>query len=307
MGNNYSLVSINSNEEIIPHLTQYSNHNDSYLLSPNYFLLTGRKGLLAMVNGRNSIIFSDHPNLSNETIIFPPVNSEQASMLNTLLSCNSFPIKKKIRIIRCGQPESQLINSHVDEKFKLKNVGEYLLDWKYPSVWISVKNVISKKGKKFRDLRYNINRIDTSEIQFYEFNANQHLDDARDLVNKWSRRNVSSLFNEYNLSAPYNYLLNNLLIENNLLGYVLYYKKKFVSFNILDKPKAKDNELASLLFLADIDAQGIPSYMRYKVCKYVKSIGIEYIHIGGSETLGLYSFKKKFVPYKELSLFSVVN
>lgn len=90
-----------------------------------------------------------------------------------------------------------------------------------------------------------------------------------------------------------------------MIGVVLYYKKKLVAFNILDKPIVNNVELTSLAFLADVDYSGIPSYMRYAVCKILKPTGIKVITIGGSETHGLYKFKKKLAPILELSLDSV--
>lgn len=301
-----NIFELKRQDEVASLLHTYSNHRDSYLTSPNYFLVTSRKGLKAFISKGYSIIFSDHPNLLDETIIYPPVNINQALVLKDLLTHYSSYLKRKIRIIRCGQNEINLIKNSLGKSVKLRQVKEYLLDWKYPSIIISVESVINKKGNKFKDLRYNINKVDQSFIEFSFLNTN-HIKDALALVNKWSEKKVSQLFDKKNLSALYEHLLNENIVRNDTVGYVLYYKNKLVAFNILDKPIDRSNELTSLAFLADSDHHGIPSFMRYKVCQEVKSLGIEYLNIGGSETYGLYKFKKKLAPCKELNLSSVIN
>tara|TARA_R110002050_G_scaffold24064_1_gene64080 strand:+ start:7642 stop:8583 length:942 start_codon:yes stop_codon:yes gene_type:complete len=305
-GSHY-VYEINSHSELLPHLKQYSNQVDSYLCSPFYFLLTGRKGLKVLNYDDSSIIFSDHPNLDNETIIFPPSTEKEIRILDFLLSSNRSLLKKNIRIIRCNKEHCKLINQNILSKFNLYIQDEYLLDWKYPSVFISVQNVLKMYGKNYKDLRYNINKVDSSKIVFKKYNHELHFEDSLKLIKKWSKRNASILFDESNLAAPYIYILNQIKNIQNLFGYVLYYKNHFVAFNILDKPYDNEYELTSLVFLADVDFKGIPSLMRYKVCEFVKYFHINTIHIGGSETLGLYRFKKKLVPIKQLELVSITN
>lgn len=303
----YQLVVINTPEELLPFLKHYINQADSYLCSPFYFLLTGRKGLKAIYNGDSSIIFSEHPNLENETIIFPPSTKRELEALDELLTSYRSILKKNLRIIRCSNNHIDLINHDILSKYKLVKQDEYLLDWKFPSLFISVKDVLGMKGKRYKDLRYNLNRVNTSEIKFQKYNHQLHFENSLQLIKKWSKRNTSRLFDESNLSGPYFYLLEQIKIAKHLSSYVMYYKNRFVAFNILDRPFNKEDELTSLAFLADIDFKGIPSFMRYKVCESVNSQGINSIHIGGSETNGLYKFKKKLSPTMELELYSITN
>ncbi|WP_299362166.1 hypothetical protein [Winogradskyella sp.] len=283
------------------------NQLDSYLCSPFYFLLTGRKGLKVINCNDSAIIFSDHPNLEDETIIFPPSSKKEVRILDFLFSSKRYLLKKNLRIIRCNNMSYGLISQSIMSKFNLQKKNEYLLDWKYPSVTISVRSVLKMSGKNYKDLRYNINKVDSSKVVFEEYKHQLHYEDSLKLINKWCKRNTSVLFNESNLSAPYLYLLNQIKMVEGLFGYVMYYKDNFVAFNILDKPYNNMYEFISLAFLADVDFKGIPSYMRYKVCEFAKSQLINTINIGGAETLGLYRFKKKLVPSRELELFSITN
>ncbi|MFX0556938.1 hypothetical protein ACOCEA_09070 [Maribacter sp. CXY002] len=303
----FKSLEIRNSDELLPYLFKYDNQKDSYLNSPYYFLLTGRKGLKVVIDDNNSIIFSEHPNLDDETIIFPPSNKEEVSFLNSLLGSSSNLFKSKIRIIRCDKIHQDFIAKGISEKYKLNTVEEKLLDWKYPSVIISVENVVKMKGKSFKDLRYNVNKVDRNEVLFVEYQSDLHYKDSLKLISKWSNRNVSPLFNEFNLAAPYIFLLNQLANAKVLKGYVLYYKKSLVALNILDNVLNNQEELTSLAFLADIDFKGIPSFMRYQVCNFLKNKGVNTIHIGGSETFGLYKFKKKLVPLVQLDLNSITN
>lgn len=301
------LLEIRKSEELLPYLMKYDNQKDSYLNSPHYFLLTGRKGLKVVVDDNNSIIFSEHPNLDDETIIFPPSNKKEVSFLNFLLGSKSNLFKRKIRIIRCDKIHQDFIDKGISEKYKLNTVEEKLLDWKYPSVIISVENVVKMKGKNFKDLRYNVKKVDKNEVLFLEYQNDLHYKDSLQLISKWSNRNVSPLFDRSNLAAPYIFLLNQLTKTKVLKGYVLYYEQRLVALNILDIVLNNQRELTSLAFLADIDFKGIPSFMRYQVCDFLNNKGIDTVHIGGSETFGLYKFKKKLAPLIQLELKSITN
>lgn len=191
MNRSFIFKKINEKNDLIPHLLKYKGHLDKYLSSPFYYLMTGRNGLYVFENKNTSILFCCHPNQSETILIFPPINKEQCKLIYEVIISNSIDANKKVRIIRCGIEEKDLITSNSMDSITSLFLTEDILDWKFPSVVISIEEVLNLRGKKLKDLRYNINKIDENLIECSMFNTKKHLSDALILAKKWSHKNTS--------------------------------------------------------------------------------------------------------------------
>ena len=299
-----SINCITQHDELLSFIKVYKDMGDTYLLSPNYYFLTGRKGLYVYKNNSSGLIFCLHPNLEATTIVFPLVNREQTSLFIDFLLLQHPLIKRNIRVIRIQNDYMKQLKILNSQSIKYEVVQEDILDWRYPSIQISTENILNLKGKKLRDLRYNINKINYESIHCERYSIQKHLSQSLELTKKWCLKNISQEFDFDNLYSPYEFILKNSQKLKGIHGYVLYYNEKLVAFNFLDEPLFSNDEMVSLIFIADVDFKGIPSYMRYIMCKILHP-KIKKISIGGSETYGLYKFKKKFAPTNELYLSSL--
>ena len=296
MNISFRIKRIYSIKSLWPYIKDYKNTSDSYLVSPNYYILTGRKGLYIFKKHDSYILFCNHPNQKDSFLIFPLVKSNQVRTLTSFVK--EFSELKKIQVIRF---QFRDLNIYQNSPLNIRVVTEEILDWKFPSVEISTELVNNMTGGKFQDLRYNINKIDVKYIKLETFCYEKHFSSSIELTKKWCDRNISKKFNFENLSSLYFEILNNYKSMNGMIGYVLYYKENLVAFNFLEKTIFSEEEMVSLAFIADIDYKGIPSFMRYMICKSLYP-NIKKITIGGAETYGLYKFKKKLNPINEIEL-----
>lgn len=292
----FTIEKVLSGQSLNQYLVDYRNSTDRYLTSPNYYLLTGRKGLYIFKMDDSYLLFCNHPNECNSLLVFPLVNHNQVQTLFFLVK--QFSKSKKIQVVRF-QSKNLLLYHHAS--LTVQEVSEEILDWKYPSIEISTSRVNNLQGREFRDLRYNISKVDIAEARLARFYPDRDMDDSLELVKKWCSRHASEQYSFEDLFGLYQEILVNYDAMNGIAGFVLYYYNKLVAFNFLEKPLFAEGEMVSLAFIADADVKGIPSFMRYAVCKMLGST-INKITVGGSETYGLYRFKKKLNPINEIEL-----
>lgn len=293
---NTRIKRINSIKSLLPYLEDYKNTSDSYLVSPNYYLLTGRKGLYIFKKHDSHLLFCNHPNQNDSFLVFPLFKTNQIQTLTSFVE--EFYELKKIQVIRF---QSRHMNLYQNSPIKIRVLTEEILDWKFPSVQISTESVCNLIGGKFKDLRYNISKVEVEDIKLEAFHYEKHFSSSIELTKKWCNRNISKKFNFENLFSLYSEILNNYKFMEGMIGYVLYYKDNLVAFNFLEKTIFSEEEMVSLAFIADVDYKGIPSFMRYMVCKSLYP-NTKTITIGGAETYGLYKFKKKLNPINEIEL-----
>lgn len=279
------------------HITQIERTADYYLLTPHYYLLYGRHGALMIEHKGQSAIFSLHPNIRNRLTAFPPSSLDEALIIKKVLASNEK--LGQIQVVRCSEGTIAIFDSlHLNYSY----IENEVLDWKFPTALISTQLVSESKGRRFRRLRHDVNRIDSSQVSIEPMTA-QHRFGLLSLVEKWAKRNVSSSFDFNNLTNPYHYLIDQVLAGSpGIKGFCVFQKGYLCSFNILAQVKEKRNIMSSLAFISDIDVKGISGYTRKEISKILVNQGVEYLFLGGAETKGLYEFKRKQRPIEEVLL-----
>ena len=274
---------------------------DTYLASPAYFLLTGRKGLWIAQNQKSHLIICQHPNQDDQLLVFPPsldFDIDHAEWLCGKLST----FHANIKLARV----SSQIRPGVEKSCYFVAEDEKLMDWRYPSTVLDNQALIEKKGSEFSNFRNKIGKLNGSEISVIDINATnieRYRPDANQLIND----RATSVEGKKNFDF-------NSLVEPNRFAYNLagFGIKTFNASLIFlgDKPIAlytterpTKSQYANGISLCV--ARGLPGaseYAYYLTAKAHFEAGYKFTCINGAETGSLEKFREKLAPVDRIDL-----
>jgi len=272
-------------------------NDDSYLVSPVYYLMSGRNGGEIIRHGMSHIIAIQHPNKKNSVLLFPkvsPINigndlSEEIEVASFIKQNNPY-IETRIGRI----PEALSI------KHKDKMVVEELLDWKYPVQILGTKDMVELKGGRFQQIRQRINNLSCCFCESSPIKSYKDFDDIKKLSIDWTKGFRYSMYSSLDLISPILKLLE--LMTNpklNLHGQIIKYKELPTAFCIWETRGTIANAFA---MVATRSIKGLAEYNIVEMCRRLNDFGISKVNLGGSESEGLNRFKKKFSPVKSIEL-----
>lgn len=277
---------------------------DSYLYSPVYYTLTGRRGCWLYSGKKSNIIFCWHPNALEKILIFPGFNEKEIIVDSTDLKdlLNIFPYYKETQLSRIPDSLIKQINDYKFENISLQPVPELVLDWKYPAHILSVNLILALQGKSFEKTRNMLRRIDKTKINIVSIN-DRNKNDIFNLIETWCQTFGLDSYSQEDLTSPTKKLLELLLLPYfKLDGIIIYDKKKPIAFSIWEKSSSIESPSNVFSMSTEKNITGLSEYLIYSMCERLKEQGVKYFNLGGSETQGLDEYKRKFRPVKSYTL-----
>ncbi|MEM6812121.1 MAG: phosphatidylglycerol lysyltransferase domain-containing protein [Pseudomonadota bacterium] len=259
--------------------------------------MTARKGLKIFKGDHANIFYSEHPNLNNTCIIFPP--ADERGIIDILdlfeLVKNQY---KKVQIIRVPKSKAEFWAMILRGKAKKEDV----LDYTYPVYTVSTSSIIEMKGSKFYNFKKTLNKIKDDELEIEPIDFTKDKQKLSKLLLKWVK-DVS--FNpDVNIAEPALYVSENLGTTLSLNGFIIYQAGKACGFAIWENPQTKNQTACATIHCAR-HIQGLSEFIHFKISEILLTQGIQKLCIGGSETHGLDFFKRKMQPCEQDSLMTI--
>lgn len=276
-------------------------YDDSYIVSPTYYMMTGRKGGEIFEEGKRFVIAVQHPNKDDAWLVFPSISkfkkwsdgSLEIKVANTLLEN-----KQLNEVVIARLPQSAQLN------YPFKLVEETLLDWKYPVQIIDVKSVVEHIGKGYQQLRQRLNHIDQTACRAYSIDVFDDENVIRTLTNKWASEFPYKVYSGEDLLSPTEILIKFMKQSKlNIFGQIIYFGEDPAAFSIWEESKKIANVYS---MTANRNIPGLAELNIVSMCKMLFERGIEYANLGGSESEGLNRFKRKFAPISSIYLKSSI-
>lgn len=272
-------------------------HNiDSYVISPVYYLMTGRKGGKILVFDNKTLIVVKHPNLDSHYLIYPNIVGEENSDLTTELEVAKMILRQTcgIKVIIARVPAEIACN------YKNLIVEENYMDWKYPIHILDVANVVAQKGKNFQQIRQRINQLDVHKCNTKEIDVSNDYDIILNMAINWATMFPYEHYSIDDLISPTIKLLE-LMKDSRLsiFGHIIYYGGVASAYCLWEQREDIANGFA---MSADRNIPGLAEYNIVEMCRKLESRSVPKVNMGGSESEGLNRYKKKFSPINSLNL-----
>ncbi len=285
---------------LLQRLLDKLNREDLYSTSTAYFLMTGRRGLWIYGNEDTAMIIARHPNLDDSILFFPPMGISPVNLIELALTDPVIPRGNR-KLARLG-PEDQYLAAVLEQRGNGDIEVEEILDWKFPVHILDTVNVVEARGKDFRDFRKNIHRAFGRGLWSENINSQEDIYRVLEISKSWAERHVSANYSVEDLIGPTKYALslfnnpnlsiNGLIINegSEAIGYVMWEETNL--------HKGFANSISGM----SIRPRGTEEFAIMEMCKNLSSRGFCRVCIGGSETEGLDSFKRKMCPISSVGL-----
>jgi hypothetical protein len=281
---------------------------DPYLVSASYYGFTGRHGLWIYEEGADFIPFCLHPNVPGQTLIFPSVSRNGLALAKNLIESHFSP-EDDIRFARLSPRDAEEVVTHLSWTTKGRRyevVEEHVLDWLFPVHTLSTGLVSERKGGAFENFRNCTHRVDRARIRVEPLDIRAHYFDLMALSLRWAKDRACARYSVSDLFDPHAAVIR-MIRESGLDtgGSVVFMDDVCVSFAVWERPADKSLPASSVALLSHGPSRGLPEFQQFEMSRALRAEGIGRVCIGGSETVGLDTYKRKMNPVESLPLVSV--
>jgi hypothetical protein len=293
-----------------------SSASDAYCRSSLYFAVTGRGKAWTLRHGRSHLIMTPHPNIRRTLLVFFPFISDTADFANqiaALAGCRSF-LNQFDDILLARIPESMatgLFDTDIAINPIIRRVDlvrEETMDWVYPSYDLCLQRLAEPRGSKLKTYRRKVRTfLDRNEaVKVVRFDALSH-QEIRHALNQISaswvkRRSARNPLHagETDIGGFYRKLAD--LVEDPTLridGLILKRATAYVAFGLWERRPERDI-VPVFAALPRCRETGLCEYIHYcMACQLLEEQRYRTMCIGGSETIELDRFKRKFYPIED--------
>ncbi len=276
-----------------------SQKNDSFLNSPVYYSITGRKGACLYKNSHSALITCNHPHIDNRILVFPEMGKASYELTASVLNMIEHP-DKHIQLARYSANDitrlkHQLANLNYTPVSGISMMEENIMDWRYPLHILDTHMISDLQGALFSNIRNKFNRAasNTTTLSLDDPNA---LRSMKAVLKFWEGNMIFNSKETPDMSEFYLKFFK-LLEEHpeDIDGLIFLNGRKPVGFSVWDKP---DYAQAANLFvnLSDTSIAGLSDFQIVSTCRNLHEKGVRYLNTGGSELKSLDAFKAKYNP-----------
>jgi hypothetical protein len=281
---------------------------DPYAVSAAYYGFTGRHGLWTYEEDGDVIPFCLHPNVPGTMLVFPSASPRGLKLAEGLLRNYLLP-EGRVQLSRllpetAAEAAARLPWAAKGRRYAV--VDEPVLDWLFPVHTLSTSLVVAREGGAFEKFRNRLNRVDMSRITVDALDIGAHYDELMDLCRRWANDRARGNFSFDDLFEPHAAIVR--LVRDSALdlkGTVIRMEGTCVGFGVWEMPSGPAGAASSVAFLAHGPSKGLPELLQLEMCRALEKDGVARACIGGSETEGLDTYKKKLQPVESLSLVTV--
>ena len=274
---------------------------DSYLTSPVYYAMTGRKGLWLYQDGNSYVPLCWHPNIDGQILVFPPRGQRNPTILKKVLTEMPIP-PAGVSLARIKNEEISLetfrnISSSVGRSISTSLIDEEpVLDWRFPVRILSTETVSKTEGRPFVKIRNCIKQMERHDISILPLSvARTSL--VVEFANRWAKRRSQNSIEIKELVAPYLEIMQ-LLHDDifNVEGQMFLVDGVLQAVTMWEMPNTSMKVANVWMNLCNTEIRGLSEFVVKATSEELLARGVPYANYGGSETKGLDDYKKKFVP-----------
>lgn len=279
---------------------------DSYLHSPLYYMITGRKGAWLYKNTHSALVVCVHPHIEHRLVVFPEIGKADFELTVSVLSTLT-PPKNGIQLARYTEEgiaklKRQLTKLSYTPVIGISDTEETVLDWRYPLHILDTGQVSEMKGKPYQKIR-NMFRNAAQHVTSAPLNEKNSLRFMKAALKFWEGNMIFNEKDTEDMSEFYHELFK--IIERHpgaLEGLLFLQGRKPVGFTAWD---CSGRDTANMFVnLGDTSISGLSDYQMVTTCQTLHEKGINRLNLGGSELQSLDAFKTKFHPAESLKIHS---
>lgn len=279
---------------------------DTYVTSPLYYRLTGRKGAWLYKGHKSALVACEHPQIENRILIFPEVGKADYELTASVLG-QIDPPENGVQLARHSTEELVVLKRQMASISYTPVSGvevreEQDMDWRYPVHILDTKATGAMEGRHFKKIRNHFRKAAQS-VSAKSLTFPSGLRGMRAALKFWEGNMINKEKDVPGMADLYEEFFD--VIEDNpesAEGILFEQEKRPVGFSVWDKPY---NDTANLLAnLGDTTVRGLSEFQTVSVCQKLNDQGVGHLNRGGSELQSLDSFKTKFQPVKTLNAMS---
>ncbi|MDR3560880.1 MAG: phosphatidylglycerol lysyltransferase domain-containing protein [Negativicutes bacterium] len=274
---------------------------DSYLTSPAYYAFTGRNGLWIHQEGDSFVPFCWHPNTEGQILVFPTRGEPHISVLQNLLQ----QLPEPPQGVRLARIKKDAPSPHASENFVFAPIVENVLDWKYPVRVLSTERAAKMEGPDFRYIRNHVKHAKSSGAGVLDLNdASKAM--LNDFIDRWAESHSANAKDREGIAVLYHKILS--FADDpatKVRGFVVTMDNRIEALSMWDVSNCDEPTGNRFVNLCNRDIRGIADFATQCLAQQLYDQGIGFLNIGGAETESLDQFKSKFMPVRNIEMYSV--
>ncbi|MDD3287587.1 MAG: phosphatidylglycerol lysyltransferase domain-containing protein [Alphaproteobacteria bacterium] len=279
---------------------------DSYAVSAAYYAFTGRRGLWIYQYEGTYIPFCWHPNVAGQILVFPPRGEKDFAAIEHLIKV--LPESADKLLLARFKSEDILrlkIQKSFCQQLTFAPIEETVLDWQYPVRILSTEKIVKVQGHGYMQIRNHLRQAQKRSIHVNTLSIS-HLPAIKELAFRWAKIRSDDKNELIDLTTPYTQILHLFKQRNiNLSGLVFIIDDKIEAVTLWDVSNVHTPTANIFMNLCNTVIKGLSEFAIKTTAEELQSLSIPFMNLGGSETAGLDSYKKKFIPAYSLDLYSV--
>lgn len=280
--------------------------DDSYIVSPLYYRITGRKGAWYYKSKNAFVVVMQHPHKVNTLLVFPELGDGEYTLTASVLQ-KLYRMDHDIQLARyTGENIEQLKRAldHLKDNIvdDLEVFNEDSLDWRYPVHILNTQTVIEMKGKSFEEIRSRIRKTE-GDITFEHLNRATAVKQMRAALKFWEGNMIMAGRDTDDMSEFYEEFFK--IIENytgRWDGIIFYKEKRPVGLLVWEE--VSQDIANGLINIGDTTINGLSDFQIVTLSQILNDRGVRFLNVGGSETESLDHYKCKFMPEISVQLHS---
>ena len=279
---------------------------DSYLNSPLYYSLTGRKGLSVYRHENSVLMVCTHPNKDNCLLVFPELGDSDFYLTATVLNMLE-PPENGIQLARFSSEEvaklKRALSLHNNSRLiNVEIIDEDDLDWKYPVRILDTQMVSEMRGKSFKQVRTKFRKA-AAHINIKEMTEDNCEKMMRAALKFWEGTMIINDKDTESMDEFYDAFIKTLKDNPRCAeGLFFFDGKRPVGFSVWER--VSPQKANSFINICDTSITGLSDFQMGSTCRKLHETGIKYLNLGGSETESLDAFKRKYMPVESIQLVS---
>ncbi len=280
---------------------------DSYLNSPLYYMITGRRGAYVYRGEHSLFVLCDHPHIEDRKIIFPELGKADYELTASFLNTEK-PPKNGFQLARYTEEDLKALRKRLAEITYSPVSGivlteETALDWRYPVRILDTETVSKMEGGNFKTLRKRFKKHN-GDIECVPLNAENGLRYMRAALKFWEGAMIMDEKDTPDMSDFYHEYFK-IVEQNPEQTKGLLFKQGHRPLGFCAWDQTQQDTANSFINVGDFkNVNGLSDYQTVILCIKLLENGIRRLNLGGSELQSLDSFKAKFKPVATLPLLS---
>lgn len=282
---------------------------DTYVNSPLYYMLTGRRGAWVYRSGRQCLIVCRHPHLDRCLMVFPELGRDPDYALTARILTKLGATGLDVRLSRYSQENidtlaHQLTKRNSSAAIGITVCGEEIMDWKYPVRILDTRRVASMEGASFAKIRNKCRRA-AGDVIVSPLRGEDMIRPLRATLRFWEGNMILERKDTEDMSELYAALFD-LMSDRKTEIEGLYSQRgrRPVGFSLWERSALGVANL--FVNLCDTSITGLSDFQLVSSCRHLVEQGVDHLNMGGSELESLDAFKAKFQPIKSISILSAV-